>query len=202
VLLHCSGARSAEEAFAGVGDRVAGVGTLHPLRAIADPRAAVQSMPGTVFGVQGDARGIALAESLALALGGVPLKLEASQMPAYHAAAAIASNYVVALLDAAREVLARLGMGEEEAARALVPLARGSLDNLESRGPAEGLTGPIRRGDRATVERHLAALPADLQGLYRALGLRTVALARRVGEASEADLDAIAELLDGSRSRG
>ncbi len=195
VLLHCSGARSAEEAFAAVRDRVAGVGTLHPLRAIADGKTAARRLSGTVFGVQGDERGGAMARSLALVLGGAPLELQAAEMPAYHAAAAIASNYVVALFDAAREVLAGLGMSDEDAVRALVPLARGSLDNLEARGPLEGLTGPIRRGDRATVERHLATLPADVQGIYRTLGMRTVALARRLGEAADADLDSIAELL-------
>jgi len=201
VLLHCSGASPSEEVFASVRDRVGGVGTIHPLRAIADGKAVARSMPGTVFGVEGDAHGRATAMALVTAMHGVPLALEAEQMAAYHAAAAIASNYVVALLDTAVDVLERLGMSERAATEALVPLARGSLENFAARGSVEGLTGPIRRGDRATVQRHLDALPPESRDVYRALGLRTLALARRAGEAAEADLDAIAELLADSATR-
>jgi len=195
VLLHCSGAKPSGEVFAAVRDRLGGIGTLHPLRAIAEASAAARAMPGTVFGVEGDRRGRAVAGTLVAALGGRPLALDAAQMPAYHAAAAMASNYVVALLESASAVLAGLGMTAEEAAAALLPLARGSLDNVESRGPVGGLTGPIRRGDRATVERHLASLPADLVPVYRELGLRTVEIARRAGDADPADLAAIAAIL-------
>lgn len=196
VLLHCSGAMAAHEAFAGVRDAVGGVSTLHPLRAIADGRAAMRELAGTVFGVEGDERGRSVARALVAAMHGTPLELSGGKMAAYHAAAAMASNYVVALIAAAAEMLAGSGITEEDAVKALLPLSAGALENVRVRGLAGGLTGPIRRGDQATVARHLEAIPAEVAPLYRELGLRTLTLARQAGDAAEADLDAIERLLD------
>lgn len=197
VLLHCSGAMSASAALGAVQDRVGGIGTLHPLRAIADGRTAMRELAGAVFGVEGNARGLAAARRLVQAMGGKPLALSGEQMTAYHTAAAMASNYVVALMDAATELLARAGVEAGDALAALLPLIQGSLANVERQGLAEGLTGPIRRGDQGTVARHLRALEGSpaLAELYRTLGRRTVDIARRAGGAASADLDAIADLL-------
>ena len=92
IMLHCSGALSSAEAFSGVRDHIGGIGALHPLRAIADARAAMRELSGTVFGVEGDARGEAEALNLVRAMGGRALALSGDHMVVYHAAAAIASN--------------------------------------------------------------------------------------------------------------
>ncbi len=194
VLVHCSGAVSAEQAFASVHNEVAGVATLHPLRAIADGGAAIRELSGTVFGVEGDEVGTREVLALAAAVGARPLLLDEEQMAAYHAAASMASNFLVALMDAAAEVLSGGGVESEAALAALLPLAAGSLANVVQKGPEAGLTGPIRRGDYETVARHLAALPAHLLPMYRALGLRTVQIARRLG-GEPGPLDRIAALL-------
>jgi predicted short-subunit dehydrogenase-like oxidoreductase (DUF2520 family) len=198
VLLHCSGAIAAHEAFAGVRDQVGGIATLHPLRAIADGREAMRELAGTVFGIEGDEAGRQVARALAAAIGGRALELSGEQMAAYHAAAAMASNYVVALLDAAASLLEEGGVPADDAVAALVPLAAGAVDNVRERGTTGGLTGPIRRGDQATVARHLEAIPDRLRPLYRALGLRTLEVARRAGVAPKDDLDAIEGLLSGT----
>jgi predicted short-subunit dehydrogenase-like oxidoreductase (DUF2520 family) len=201
VLLHCSGAVAAREAFADVIDRVGGVGTLHPLRAIADGRAAARAMKGTMFGVEGDDRGRSRAIALVQAMGGVPLALDGDHMASYHAAAAMASNYLVALLDAATQILTQAGLSYDDALAALVPLAQGALTNVGEQGIPGALTGPIRRGDRATVTRHLAALQdPELASLYRTLARRALAIAGRIDgpTAPERDLlEAIATLLAG-----
>jgi predicted short-subunit dehydrogenase-like oxidoreductase (DUF2520 family) len=199
VLLHCSGAQSAAEALGPAHARVGGAGTMHPLRAIADGRGGMDAITGAMFGVEGDARGLAAARALVAALGGTPLALAAEHMTRYHAAATMASNYAVALIDAAVALLARAGVAEADAVAALVPLVQGSVANVAARGTAAALTGAIRRGDRLTVERHLAALAdtPELEALYRALGRRTVDLARRApAPPAAADLDAVAALLD------
>jgi predicted short-subunit dehydrogenase-like oxidoreductase (DUF2520 family) len=197
VLLHCSGATPAAEAFAAVVDKVSGVGTIHPLRAVVDARVTMRTWKGTVFGIEGDSRGRAAATQLATLVGGSPLPLEGTGMARYHAAAAIASNYVVAVLDAAVGLLGRAGIAEQAAIAALVPLAQGALANVAERGLAQGLTGPIRRGDASTVARHLAALDHDasLQELYRVLGRRALGLARLAGIASPEHLATITRLL-------
>jgi predicted short-subunit dehydrogenase-like oxidoreductase (DUF2520 family) len=182
ILLHCAGAASARELLGDVADRVGGIGTLHPLTAIADPRTAMRALKGSVFGIEGDDAGRFAAAKLVAALGGVVLALDSGQMAGYHAAAALASNYVVALIDAAAAVLAEVGVASTDAASALVPLARGALDNVVARGTILGLTGPVRRGDAATVQRHLDALRAqpEVAEIYRALARRAVDMAARV----------------------
>lgn len=200
VLLHCAGASSAHEVLGGVADKVRGIGTLHPLSAIADPKLAMRALAGTVFGVEGDAVGRDAAQRLVEILGGIVLGLDSSQMASYHAAAALASNYVVAAIDAAAAVLAQAGIGADAAARALVPLAHGALDNVAKKGTTEGLTGPVRRGDAPTIQRHLEALRGrpELAEVYRALARRAVEIAARLdGPAApdRAGLDAIRVLL-------
>lgn len=182
VLLHCAGAASAREALGGVAASVGGVGTLHPLQAIADGRTAMRALKGTVFGVEGDEVGRAAAAKLVTALGGVVLALDSSQMAAYHCAAALASNYIVSAIDAAAQVLAGAGVSPSQATQALVPLAEGALRNVVHKGTVEGLTGPVRRGDAATIQRHLDALRdrPDLAALYRALARHAVEIATRV----------------------
>lgn len=201
VLLHCAGAAAAHELLFGVVDRVAGIGTLHPLSAIADGKSAMRTLRGTVFGVEGDDVGRAAATKLVGAMAGVPLALDSSQMAAYHAAAALASNYVVAALDAAAAALASAGVAPEQAASALVPLAEGAIRNVAERGTTAGLTGPVRRGDAPTIQRHLDALRGrpELVEIYRALAKRAVEIASRVDGRDAPDragLDAIRSLLD------
>ena len=182
VLLHCAGATSAREALGGVADKVGGIGTLHPLQAIADGRTAMRALEGTVFGVEGDEAGRAMAATLVDAIGGVVLALDSSQMAAYHAAAALASNYLVSAIDAAAQVLAGAGVSPTQATQALVPLAEGALRNVVHKGTVGGLTGPVRRGDAATIQRHLDALRdrPDLAALYRALARHAVEIAMRI----------------------
>jgi predicted short-subunit dehydrogenase-like oxidoreductase (DUF2520 family) len=201
VLLHCAGAASARELLGGVAEQVAGIGTLHPMSAISDGKLAMRALRGTVFGVEGDEAGRVAAGKLVAAIGGIVLPLDGSQMAAYHAAAALASNYVVAAIDAAAAVLASAGVAPEKAAQALVPLAEGALRNISAQGTTLGLTGPVRRADVETVRRHLKTLqdkPA-LAEIYRALAKRAVEIASRIegGDAPDrARLDAIRALLE------
>src|SRR5580704_4674757 len=125
---------SPDELLAKIAPKVGGIGTLHPLSAIADAKAAMRALKGTVFGVEGDPHGRATAAKLVTAIGGIVLELDSTQMAAYHTAAALASNYVVATIDAAAQVLASAGVAPDAAARALVPLAEGALRNVAQRG--------------------------------------------------------------------
>ena len=201
VMLHCAGATSAQEALGGVAHVVRGIGTMHPLMAIADGRAAMRTLKGTVFGIEGDEVGRATAAKLVGALGGIVLALDSSQMGAYHAAAALASNYIVAAIDAAAQVLAGAGVSPTQAAQALVPLAEGALRNVTQKGTTEGLTGPVRRGDSVTIQRHLDALREhpELAQLYRALARHAIEIAMRIDGPDAPDragLDAIRKLIE------
>jgi predicted short-subunit dehydrogenase-like oxidoreductase (DUF2520 family) len=200
VLLHCAGAASARELLGGVAGQVGGIGTLHPLSAIADGKTSMRALKGTVFGVEGDDHGRAAAAKLVAAISGVVLALDSTQMASYHAAAALASNYIVAAIDAAAAVLAGAGVAPERAAQALVPLAEGALRNIAAHGTTGGLTGPVRRGDDQTVARHLEAVRdrPELAEIYRVLARRAVEIAGRIDGREAPDrnsLDRIRALL-------
>jgi predicted short-subunit dehydrogenase-like oxidoreductase (DUF2520 family) len=179
VVLHLSGLldRGALEPLASTG---AALGSFHPLQTVADPATAPELFRGAYAGLEGDERALAAGERLAGTLGMRPERLAPGAKPAYHAGAVIASNYVVALAAMAGRLARRAGVSATEASSLYLPLMRGTLANL-ARGPALALTGPIRRGDEATVRRHLAALAPDERRLYRELGLVTLELAREAG---------------------
>ena len=183
VVLHLSGLldRRALEALGSTG---AGLGSFHPLQAIADPASAPERLAGSFAGLEGDARGLAAGEWLAAVLGMRTVRLAPGSKPAYHAGAVIASNYAVVLADTAARLARHGGIAAHEAAAMYLPLMRGTLANL-ALGPVAALTGPVRRGDADTVRTHLAVLDPDDRALYRALGLAALRLAREAGLAPE-----------------
>jgi len=100
----------------------------------------------------------------------------------YHASAVMSCGYVATLLEAACALWEAMGFSREEAVNALLPLTRGTLDNVESQGARGAATGPITRGDTGTVRRHLAALSERapmVVPLYCQVGLDMVALAQQ-----------------------
>jgi predicted short-subunit dehydrogenase-like oxidoreductase (DUF2520 family) len=179
VVLHLSGLldRDALRALAITG---AALGSFHPLQSIADPSTASTRLRGAFAGLEGDTRALDAGEWLAGALGMHAVRLGPGAKAAYHAGAVIASNYVVVLASVAEGLALKAGVPPADARALYLPLMQGTVANL-TLGPASALTGPVRRGDAATVRRHLAALaPAD-RALYRALGLVALSLAREAG---------------------
>jgi predicted short-subunit dehydrogenase-like oxidoreductase (DUF2520 family) len=149
--------------------------SLHPLQTVPDSAANLTGAPCAVAGSSAEA--LALATALGEGLGMRPFHVPEELRGAYHATASMASNFLVALEESAAGLLERAGVGD--ARELLAPLVLRSAANWAERGPA-ALTGPIARGDVATVERHLAAireLAPELAGLYEELAARTRALA-------------------------
>jgi predicted short-subunit dehydrogenase-like oxidoreductase (DUF2520 family) len=148
---------------------------LHPLQTITD---ANPELIGSACAIGGSSpEALALAHALARRLGMRSFELPDGQRAAYHAAAVIASNFLVALEESAAQLLARTGV--EDAREVLAPLVVRSAANWADHG-SKALTCPIARGDEATVERHLEAIEAEmpeLRDLYQALAERTRALA-------------------------
>ena len=196
--LHTSGARG-PEALAPLAAAGVSCGALHPLQTVANPEEGVRALPGVAFAIDGEGEAAAWAGQIVSLLGGFPLRIPAEARPLYHAAAVLASNYVVALMAAAVILMEEAGVEKSLALRALAPLARTSVGNAAGLGPVAALTGPVARGDAATVRAHLAALarsPGPVLDMYRAAGLVTLDLARRRG-LPEATARAIEELLRG-----
>lgn len=156
--------------------------SLHPLMAVALPADAPTRLRGAVATIEGDRRAAETAWVLAEAAGMVPVEIPAAAKPAYHAGATIASNYIVALMDAAAESARSAGLSVDVATTLYLGLARGTLDNISEHGVVAALTGAIRRGDADVVRRHLAALPpGPTRLLYQSVGRYTVEIAVRGG---------------------
>jgi predicted short-subunit dehydrogenase-like oxidoreductase (DUF2520 family) len=132
------------------------------------PGRGAEQLDGAWGGISGeDQAALARASWLATHLGLRPFELADDTRALYHAGAALASNYLVALHRAASRALVAAGAPPE----ALLPLMRRTMDN------GFELTGPLARGDRATVAAHLAAIREhlpDLEPVYRALADATV----------------------------
>lgn len=176
VVLHLSGLLDAAplEALRPGG---AALGCFHPLQAIARPEDAPERLRGAVAALTGDDRAVAAGRRLADDLGMRPVVVPGAAKPRYHAAAAIASNYLVVLAAAAEQLMTDAGLDRADARAGVAALMAGTLANARADGAA-ALTGPIVRGDVATVRAHLAALPPALQDMYRALGRAALAHAR------------------------
>lgn len=174
----------------------AGVFSLHPLQSIADPAAALRVLPGSYFCFEGDETGYPLAAQLVAALAGRLLRIAAADKPLYHAAAVVASNFFISLEFLAISMLERIGIGEEDARKMLLPLIRGSLENLALKGPVDALTGPIVRGDHQTIAGHLQVLeqkmPTQVE-MYKSLARLNVELATRKSGVSMADFPMLKE---------
>jgi predicted short-subunit dehydrogenase-like oxidoreductase (DUF2520 family) len=178
--LHLSGALSAD-VLAPLHQAGYSIGSLHPLIAVADPWLAADRVLGASFAISGEPAALAMARRIALALGGTPLVIPPQLRPVYHAAAVVASNYLVAITGLAMRLMEEAGVSREDALPALLPLLRSTLDNVEQLGVPAALTGPIARGDADTVRLHLARLSPDDRALYCGLGMELLRLARETG---------------------
>jgi predicted short-subunit dehydrogenase-like oxidoreductase (DUF2520 family) len=145
---------------------------LHPLVALPDAERGAARLPGSWFGLAVD--GDPLADEVVAALEGRAVHVAEGDWIRYHAAAVIAANHLVALLGQVERVAETIGVP----LAAYLDLAAGSLDDVAELGPAAALTGPVRRGDQATVARHLASLPEDERAAYQALSEQAARLCR------------------------
>ncbi|HEX6284678.1 MAG TPA: Rossmann-like and DUF2520 domain-containing protein, partial [Pyrinomonadaceae bacterium] len=179
VALHTSGALSSE-VLSPLRAQGWSTGSLHPLISVSDPQASIE---GAFWSVEGDARAVRLAKTMVRDLGGASFSIRSAEKPLYHAAAVMTSGNVVALFDVALEMLVQSGLTRKTARRILQPLLSSTVSNLETKDPAEALTGTFARGDLETVKRHLAALKnhnlADALELYCRLGRRSLELSKQ-----------------------
>lgn len=197
VVFHCSGARNAD-ALSPLRALIRGVGSFHPLLSFADPSIASRLLPRATFAVEGDSAAVERARELVGGLGGQLLLVEASDRVLYHAAAATASNHLVALAAQAVACLEALGVEHQEATKALIPLMQSTLDNLGRLGLPHALTGPVSRGDAACVEGHLNEISGRSPGElipYVVMAARAIDVARDLGVASDEALLEVERLL-------
>lgn len=186
-VVHCSGADSTA-ILEPARKSGAQVGAFHPLQTFASVQQAIDNIPGSTFAIEAEEPLLTSLKQMTEALNGHWIELKAGDKVAYHAAAVIACNYLVTLVKLATDLWQTFNVPRDEASRALLPLLRGTINNIENVGIPQCLTGPIARGDTGTIKKHLNALekvaPAVLP-TYRELGRQTVPIALAKGRIDE-----------------
>jgi predicted short-subunit dehydrogenase-like oxidoreductase (DUF2520 family) len=157
------------------------VGALHPLQAFPSASMGIERLRGAWAAIAGDPQ----TTELAHVLGMRPFELPDSERARYHAAAVVASNHLVALLGQVERLAMACGVPFE----AFAPLVRSSVADAFGIGPARALTGPVARGDLATVEQHLATLDPGERDAYRTLAREVARLTGRRDHALDRLLD-------------
>lgn len=191
IVLHTSGALSSS-ALDAVKKSGAAVGSMHPLQTFSG--VGVPPLDGKVFAIEGDTPAVRMARQIARSLGAVPVHIEGSKKPLYHAAGALAAGNVLALLEAATRLMTAAGMKRREAVRALLPLTRQVLENFERLGPRAAWTGPLSRGDYGVVAAHMEAmkdLPPEFAETYEAVNRLAASVLAQDSAVMQAELEKI-----------
>jgi len=178
-VLHTSAA-AGPEALAILRSAGNSIGVLHPLQTVPSAERGIETLPGATWAYAGDERATAWSQSLVARLQGKTLAVDPAHWPLYHAAAVMACNYQVTLVDAALELMEIAGIERADGLDALSAMLRATTENILTLGPEAALTGPVKRGDFQTIRAHLDSLSAarpETKRLYVAAGLRTVAFA-------------------------
>jgi len=173
-IIHCSGALSSDALIA-VKKKNCYIASVHPMRSFADPKTCIDQYAGTYCALEGDAEIIHLATKLFQDIGSITYEICKTKKVSYHTAGVFASNYLVTLAQQALNCLENAGVEKTMAMNVITSIMKGTVLNLESTlSPQASLTGPIKRGDLAIIEKHLNHLDPPQQKLYATLGMATL----------------------------
>jgi predicted short-subunit dehydrogenase-like oxidoreductase (DUF2520 family) len=166
-----------------------GTGSLHPLVSVSLAESGPERFRGAFFCVEGDIDSVDLGQKIVGDLGGRPFSIDTRFKTLYHAAAVTACGHLVALFDAAAEMMTKTGLSPEVAKEILMPLVTSTVQNLNEQSTSAALTGTFARADIETFTRHLTALNEnvsdDLLEIYLLLGERSLELAAKQGISRE-----------------
>ena len=196
-IVHCSGAHSLDilEPARELG---VAVGSFHPLQTFADVDQAIENLPSSTFALEAEEPLLSTLKELTSLLNCNWVVLRPGDKVLYHAAAVFACNYLVTLVKLAQDLWLDFGVSSKEATKALLPLLRGTVNNIGNIGLPNCLTGPVARGDLGTIERHLSALEdrsPSLLTTYKELGLQTIPIALAKGKIDEKKAEEMKALL-------
>lgn len=196
-VVHCSGADSTDILEPA---RKAGayVGGFHPLQTFATVEQAIENILGSTFALEAEGALLETLKNMATVLDAYWIELKARDKVVYHASAVIASNYLVTLVKIAIDLWQAFGIPRHQAIHALLPLVKGTIQNIETVGIPQCLTGPIARGDTGTIEKHLHALQKvapDLLSAYRELGLQAIPIALAKGRINQRQSEELKAIL-------
>ena len=199
-VVHCSGALSLSVLGPASGAGAL-TGAMHPMQTFTAGVDPVTIFKGVACAIEAPDPLREALEQLAISLGGRPLSLASEDRALYHASGIAACGLVATLLHQASGLWRAIPGLEDEGMRALLPLTRATLDNIERQGLPAALTGPAARGDVGVVRMHIDALADRAPGflpLYAALSLASLPIARDKGALAESREEELRELLTAS----
>ncbi len=192
IICHLSGSLSSD-VFSGIELYDAYAISIHPLFAFSDKESAYRQLNEVCFTIEGDCYAVSVWQSILHKLGNESIEISKEVKPAYHAAASVVSNHVIAVLHAGYKMLEMCGFSETEARRFSANLVRYNVEHVIADGCVSALTGPIERGDVGTVKKHLGAIDASFGDLYCVCGEKLLELAKNKN--SDRDYNAMEQVL-------
>ena len=179
IICHFSGSLSSH-VFSGRDEAGASGISMHPMYAFSDKFHSYEQFHTAYLTLEGDPEAVAVMKPMWEAIGHHVLTLKAEDKIKYHAAAAMASNEMLGLMQASLDILSECGFSEKDSMALLTPLVQGNIASMLEKGCVNALTGPVERGDAQTVRKHLQALEGSKAGkIYQSLGSTMVELAKR-----------------------
>ena len=194
-IVHCSGADSTD-ILAPAREAGAAVGAFHPLQTFVGLRQ--ENLAGITYALEAEEPLLTTLKEIATILGGRRIVLKAEDKILYHAAAVFACNYLITLVKIATDLWQSFGIPPQQATQALLPLLRGTINNIDATGIPRCLTGPIARGDSGTIKKHLKAMQKTVPefiATYRELGLKTIPIALSKGRINSKQSDELEAIL-------
>lgn len=176
------------------------IASCHPLQSFADVKVAVEILPSSIFNLEGDQEAVQVLTGIVQQLGGKPLAIATAGKPLYHAAAVVACNFLVTLVYLSYQLFAAIDISQDDAASALLPLIKGTVNNIERLGPVKALTGPIARGDVDVIRGHLEAFKAvdpRFTEIYKSISRLTVEVGMKKGTLTVDKAEDILNLVGG-----
>ncbi|MFN0278428.1 MAG: Rossmann-like and DUF2520 domain-containing protein [Pyrinomonadaceae bacterium] len=180
-VFHTSGALSSKV----LEDLGCKTGSIHPLVSVSSSEGRPEKFKGSYFCIEGQPEALDLAQEIVTSLGGIPFSVDTNFKTLYHAAAVTACGHLVALFDAAVEMMTKCGLSEDESKMILLPLVKSTVENIGEQTTADALTGTFARADVETFVEHLKVLNTtvsnELLETYLLLGERSLELAAKQG---------------------
>ena len=187
IVYHCSGSLSSSILKSAI-DAGHSVGSFHPLQSFPVKHLSSNPFENIYISVEGMKTANELGKIIAADLKAQVTEVSTDGKTLYHAAAVVASNYLVTLLELARQLNIHAGIPDNIALKVLKPLIQGTLNNIENQGVTNALTGPISRGDLRTIQNHVFSISQvmpDFIKLYNTLGQYTIPIAEAQQNISE-----------------
>lgn len=168
IIIHTSGAHSSK-IFCGIENTKACGFSLHPMYAFSKKDGSFKNLDNAFFTLEGSGEKLFQIEGFIKSLGNTVFLINDEQKPLYHLANVMASNFVLALISQSVEILDEIGIPNDKAICALMPLVLPNILNIKDCGTTSSLTGPVERNDICTIKKHLEVASISQKNLYKDL---------------------------------